>query len=324
MTSDGKTNQNSNLLIFQRTNRSTMLAGKKRSRKSADAESAQTKKKPKAGKGASVGAKSSSSSSTNHPNPTSLLDCDSIDFIASPCGRTSQPIRTPVLSGDDKDILIDRLKKEVVDKFDFTLSRKVERTQAAADGGAVTFTMGSGGIQMMVGDDDTCKSEEDQDNNKCKNKKKKKKKKRPKPSPIEREPTLADLVVKKRLIVGVNQCTRALEAAASNRTCKPSLVLLSRDVRPPTILAHIPILCRQMDIPAVVLPGRASVELGKAVGGRSVAVAVFLPRSTDDEEEEKTATSNGDGPNASQMQECHRRIDSYVKFALSKVPSSGK
>ena len=119
--------------------------------------------------------------------------------------------------------------------------------------------------------------------------------------------------------------SRALEAAANNnKTCKPSLVLLSRDVRPPTIMAHIPILCRQMGIPAVVLPGRASVELGKAVGGRSVAVAVFLPRSTDDEEEEKkTATSNGDGPSASQMQECHRRIDSYIKFALSKIPSSG-
>ena len=300
-----------------------MLAGKKRSRKSADAESAQTKKKPKAGKGASVGAKSSSSSSTNHPNPTSLLDCDSIDFIASPCGRTSQPIRTPVLSGDDKDILIDRLTKEVVDKFGFTLSRKVERTQAA-DGGAVTFTMGSGGIKMAKGMecDDACKSEEDKDNNKGKNKNKKKK--RPKSSPIEREPTLADLVVKKRLIVGVNQCTRALEAAAKNETCKPSLVLLSRDVRPPTILAHIPILCQQMDIPAVVLPGRASAELGKAVGGRSVAVAVLLPRSTDNEEpEKKTATSVGDGPSASEIQECHRRIDSYVKFALSKIPSSG-
>ena len=298
-----------------------MLAGKKRSRKSADAESAQTvkKKKSKAGKSASVGAKSSGS--TNHPNPTGLLDCESIDCIASPCGRTSHPIRTPVLSVDDKDILIDRLTKEVVGKFGFTLSRKVERTQAA-DGGAVTFTMGSGGIQMAKGMecDDACKSEGDKDNNKGKNKKKKK---RPKPSPVEREPTLSDLVVKRRLIVGVNQCTRALEAAARNETCKPSLVLLSRDVRPPTILAHIPILCRQMDIPAVVLPGRASVELGKAVGGRSVAVAVLLPRSTDDEKEKKTAASDGDGPSASQIQECHRRIDSYVKFALSKIPSSG-
>ena len=304
-----------------------MLAGKKRSRKSADGDSTSakaTRKKSKAGKGASVGAKSSNSSGGNYPNPASLLDCESIDCIASPCGRTSRPIRTPVLSADDKDILIDRLTKEVVDKFDFTLSRKVERTQAA-DGStvAVTFTMGSGGIKMTVEGDDNSNSKEEKD---TKGKSKKKKKKRPKPPPIEREPTLSDLVVKKRLIVGVNQCTRALEAAANNTTRKPSLVLLSRDVRPPTIVAHIPVLCRQMDIPTVVLPGRASVELGKAVGGRSVAVAMFLPRSTatDDEEKEKTAPAcDGDGPSTSQIQECHRRIDSYVKFALSKIPSGG-
>ena len=43
-----------------------------------------------------------------------------------------------------------------------------------------------------------------------------------------------------------------------------------------------------------------------------------------DEEKEKTAPAcDGDRPSASQIQECHRRIDSYVKFALSKVPSSG-
>ena len=301
-----------------------MLAGKKRIRKSADGDSTSakaTKKKTKAGKQGAAGPKHSGG---NYPNPASLLDCESIDCIASPCGRTSRPIRTPVLSADGKDILLDRLTKEVVGKFDFTLSRKVERTQAAdGSAGAVTFTMGSGGIKMigMDGGDDNSNGKEEED---TKGKNKQKKKKRPKPSPVEREPTLSDLVVKKRLIVGVNQCTRALEAAANSKTSKPSLVLLSRDVRPPTIVAHIPVLCRQMDIPAVVLPGRASVELGKAVGGRSVAVAMFLPRGSNDEEKEKTAPAcDGDGPSASQIQECHRRIDSYVKFALSKIPSGG-
>ena len=77
-----------------------------------------------------------------------------------------------------------------------------------------------------------------------------------------------------------------------------------------------------MDIPAVVLPGKASAELAKAVGGRSVAVAMFLPRSSN-EEKKAAPTCDGDGPSASQIQECHRRIDSYVKFALSKIPSGG-
>ena len=150
-----------------------MLAGKKRSRKSADGDSSAkaTTKKTKHGK---QGAAAPKHGGGAYPNPASLLDRESIDCLASPCGRTSQPIRTPVLSADDKDILIDRLTKEVVDKFDFTLSRKVERTRSA-DGstGAVTFTMGSGGIKMigMDGGDDNNSSKEDKDN-KGKNKKK--------------------------------------------------------------------------------------------------------------------------------------------------------
>ena len=320
-----------------------MLAGKKRSRTAggADADSAKRKKKTKGG-AASLGGgrpKSNNNNGTMFPaNPASLLDSESIDCLASPHGRTCQPVRTPVLSADDRDILIDRLRKEVVDKFGFTLSRKAERSRAAGgrdggggsgSGGGVTFTMGGGGIKMVVEGDDTLNTEEENED------KKGRKKKRPRPSPAEREPTLADLVVKMRLVVGVNQCTRALEAAANNankKNCKPSLVLLSRDVRPPTILAHVPVLCQQMGIPAVVLPGRASVELGKAVGGRSVAVALFLPRSTDntgdtndpdDNKEEKKTMLSNDGPSDGQILECHRRIDSYVKFALSKVPSGG-
>eukprot|EP00563_Minutocellus_polymorphus_P004903 CAMPEP_0181045062 /NCGR_PEP_ID=MMETSP1070-20121207/13603_1 /TAXON_ID=265543 /ORGANISM="Minutocellus polymorphus, Strain NH13" /LENGTH=285 /DNA_ID=CAMNT_0023123557 /DNA_START=1 /DNA_END=861 /DNA_ORIENTATION=- len=285
-----------------------MAAGKKRSRKPGQDDSAKSQKKSKQSKGAS------SSASKSFPTPTSLIENESIDCIASPFGLlTSQhPIRTPLFSSDDKDILIDRLKKEVVDKFDFTLSRKMERNQTT---NGVSFTMGGGGIKMD-GHDETNRTG------------KKGKKKRPKPPPIERVPTLADLVVKSRFVVGVNQCTRALEAVAKNAkggaagAQLPSLVLLSRDVRPPTIVAHIPVLCQQLDIPAAVLPGRASVDLGKAVGGRSVAVAMFLPRT----EEKSVVEEEKGGPpiSESQMQECHRCIDSYVKFALSKVPSSGK
>ena len=245
---------------------------------------------------------------------------ESIDCVASPFGQG--PIRTPLLSSDDRDILIDRLRKEVVEKFGFTLSRKrVERNE---DESAISFTMGGvGGIQMTKGgdEDDTDETHE----KKSTGMKKRKKRRRPdNPPPT----TLANIVVKARFVVGVNQCTRALEAAAGRAAPLPSLVLLSRDVRPPTILAHVPVLCRQLGVPSVVLPGRASVELGRAVGGKSVAVALFLPSRTEDiigipDDEVKKKEGDDGRPSISkgQIQECHRCIDSYVKFALSKIPS---
>ena len=250
---------------------------------------------------------------------------ESIDCIASPLG--SDPIRTTLLSSDDRDILIDRLRKEVVEKFGFTLSRKVERNNNETKGGA-SFTMGGGGIQIKSSGDKDDETDETREEKVTGKKRRKKKRRRPdKPPPAT---TLADIVVKARFVVGVNQCTRALEAAAGRKAPLPSLVLLSRDVRPPTILAHVPVLCRQLGVPSVVLPGRSSAELGRAVGGKSVAVALFLPSRTEDitgiPDDDEAKKEGDDGRPSSiskgQVQECHRCIDSYVKFTLSKIPSA--
>ena len=228
--------------------------------------------------------------------PTRLVDNESIDCIASPTGGL--PIRTPVLSADDKTILIERLRKEVVEKFEFTLSKKRQRDTSI----------------VLGGNADTVNENENDGH-------KRKKGKRSKPPAAadtsSTELTLSD-IVKKRLITGTNQCTRALEAASRGTGPLPYLVFLSRDVRPPTILAHIPILCQKMGIPALVLPGRASAELGNALGGRSVAVAVFLPSTA-------AAAAIPEGQQElcqGDIRECCRCIDSYVKFALSKVPTN--
>jgi len=228
--------------------------------------------------------------------PTRLIDNESIDCVASPIGGS--PIRTPVASTDDKDILIERLQKEVVDKFEFTLSKRRQRDTSIMLGGKTD-------IVSEVND------------GKGRKRKRRKVSRPPAAAEASTEMTFAD-IVKRRLIAGTNQCTRALEASASSTGPRPSLVLLSRDVRPPTILAHIPVLCKRMGIPALVLPGRASSELGKALGGKSVAVAVFLPSTA-------AADAVTDGQqqlSEDDVRECHRRIDSYVKFAHSKVPTN--
>ena len=294
------------------------MAGKKRSRK------------PEGGGDDGAAADSAAQKKTKkkqRPAAGRQIINESIDCVAAPGGGPG-PIRTPLLSSDDRDILIDRLRKEVVEKFGFTLSRKVERNDCDEAQGGASFTMGGvGGIQMTRGgnNDETDETHEKKGTGK---KKRKKKQRRPDKSPLA---TLANIVVKARFVVGVNQCTRALEAAAKLTGAPlPSLVLLSRDVRPPTILAHIPVLCRQLGVPSVVLPGRASVELGRAVGGKSVAVALFLPSRTEDiigipDDDEAKKEGDDGGPSSiskGQIQECHRCIDSYVKFALSKIPSA--
>ena len=105
---------------------------------------------------------------------------------------------------------------------------------------------------------------------------------------------------------GINQCTAILENAFQQHKhqiikCKqtsvanvplesntgkkskammssvPTIILVSRDVRPAKILAHIPIYAKLLNIPTLILPGKASVELGRAVGIRTVSVALFLP-----------------------------------------------
>ena len=132
-------------------------------------------------------------------------------------------------------------------------------------------------------------------------------------------------------IIGINQCTRALERAYKQQCqCKkndedstdsvtttfPSLILLSRDVRPATILSHIVVYAKLLNIPTLILPGRASSEFGKAIGIRSVSVAVFLSSDKsgeppqDDKQKEK------------EWKEAHNDVDSFVKYVISKIPST--
>ena len=127
-------------------------------------------------------------------------------------------------------------------------------------------------------------------------------------------------------MIGINQCTRALESACKQRNQQsdqgaesnaaasvPSLVLLARDVRPATIVAHISIYAHILGIPTLVLPGKASAELGAAVGIRSVAAAIFL--SSPGEEE-----MPGDEQKKREWRDAHIEVDSFVRYALSKIP----
>ena len=146
------------------------------------------------------------------------------------------------------------------------------------------------------------------------------------------------------LWIGINQCTRILDRALqkeqtaqqvrpdSKPTPTPMLILLARDVRPVAFLPRISLYAKLLNVPTLVLPGKASAELGKAAGIRSVACAIFLSSSSSpslfgDEGEDKDGT-----PPMMEIleEERHRQVrewkdiqhdlDSFVQYAISKIP----
>ena len=215
------------------------------------------------------------------PPPTGMAENVAIDCVASAVG----PIRTPVASAADGEIVLERLRKEIVEGLGFALARdggRRRRRRARARGGEFYMT-GGGAIRIAGGGAGAGAGGG--------------------------APPGADL--KAHLVAGIGQCTRALEAAAGGRGPPPSLVLLARDVRPPTVLAHLPPLCQRAGSPTYVLPGRASVDLGRVLGVRSVAALAFLP----------SGPGPGPGPDdgGASSASAGRKIDSFVKFALSRM-----
>jgi ribosomal protein L7Ae-like RNA K-turn-binding protein len=120
--------------------------------------------------------------------------------------------------------------------------------------------------------------------------------------------TITETVVRSRFICGINQCTRALPNI-------PSLIILARDVRPATIFEHISLYASIKKIPILILPGRASLELGEAVGIRRVAALSFLPR------DDKSSLPYQDNKiEMDEWKESNIDVDAFVSYVISKIP----
>ena len=124
---------------------------------------------------------------------------------------------------------------------------------------------------------------------------------------------------------GINQCTRMLEEALKEKTQNnsssgasaenkkhslPSLIILTRDVRPCTIFSHIPVYAHLLHVPTLILPGKSSVEFGQMLGIKSVAAAMFLCSGPE---------TSVNGLSEREIDD-HNDIDSFVNFAMTKIP----
>lgn len=197
--------------------------------------------------------------------PITPLDHESVACVASPTG----PISNPVVSTLDKEIILERLKKELVQPFELKLS--VPR------GNKITTTGSSAAATE-------------------------KKKKSPRKKPAK---SLKRRLVESRLCIGINQCTRALERSDD------ALVLLCRDVNPPTMVSHIPrLVAKNEHVSLLILPGgHVSLELGACLGVKRASIVVIVQRPDD--------TVEGEG-DAETINNYHDRIDSFVEFVKSK------
>lgn len=123
-------------------------------------------------------------------------------------------------------------------------------------------------------------------------------------------------IIKQRIIIGINACTRELEsrvkAMNESVSCSADLLVLGTDIQPASMIAHTPTLAIQMSqrVPIFALPGTSpSEELGTILGTKNVSCLLFLSRPLEErkfeDEEEKV----------------HKALDSFIEYFLAKLKS---
>jgi len=161
---------------------------------------------------------------------------------------------------------------------------------------------------------------------------------------------------KECIVIGSNQCSRVLEtvdAAFSNNERKqksctkqqrssacvddnddknvarlwsvPSLIVLARDIHPPTMCCAIPVLARRLGIPILLLPGKASSDLGKVLSMKRTSVLVFLSnnnRNNNDDDIKNSKTDDDDRIEKEEIRKARIAVDSFVTFMKDQISGS--
>lgn len=142
-------------------------------------------------------------------------------------------------------------------------------------------------------------------------------------------------VWKELVVIGSNQCSRVLEAADANddtnrntvpssSSFSPSLIILARDMHPPTMCCAIPVLAQRLRIPLLLLPGKASFDLGRVLNVKRTSIIVLLSgdKKIKDNEPQNCANQtvkNIDGNENMEIQNARVAIDSFVTFIKDQM-----
>lgn len=131
-------------------------------------------------------------------------------------------------------------------------------------------------------------------------------------------------LLKQRIVVGTNACTRVLQLEKSTSSLPLLVVLVTQPTAKTTCLpwVHIPIVTHQRGIPLLRLSEAASTRLSRLLRARHVSVLAFLPAKNDTSRSKcsSNTTNKSDDQNSSDAEkELHAAVDSFVDFILKKT-----
>jgi len=255
--------------------------------------------------------------------PRSFLECQSLTHVVG-FPPQNELVTTPVVSDFVKELFLERFVKEIVKPYQ---PNKNKSSKDPDDG--ITPVTNDNYYHVMVGgklvkkkrvskdkpsDKSTSKSSEEVDSRLAKTRR----------------------IWKQNIVIGTNQCMRILETLHANDSCndtakdaaptknnddddavqkppkKPSLIVLAKDIYPPTMCSAFPALAKSLGIPLLLLPGKASLELGRALNSKRTSILIFRCGDKHDAAVAGTAlpTSNGD----QEMTKARTEMASFVSF----------
>ena len=285
----------------------------------------------KSGKSRSSKTKSKKRKTKQNPPPVSFLECHSLACVAGILPRKASIsetstvnslftvpqvslVNTPVASNIVKELFFERFEREIVLPYSLRHDGSKRRYHEKA----------SLYVQKLI------------------NKRQKLENPNPSDNIFQDRERRRRIHCKRRLLMGTNQCARHLgriqqqQERETNKVARieqkellaetrhddahaarlPALMVLARDIYPPTMLSQAPIWAHALNIPLLLLPGQASSELGQAVGTKKTSILLFLPRFSSS----STAATSSSAETDSTYGEDDDAIDSFIEYVKTQVP----
>ena len=280
-------------------------------------------------------------------SPRSFLECQSITHVVG-FPPQHELVTNPVASDFVKELFLDRFVKEIVKPFQ-PENKKISNRDGTKTT-APTTEINAGCYHVMVGGKLVKRRRISQDNiqpNRTTTK-----------TPLEKnhltdgiddELTRKRAIWKENIVIGTNQCLRVLEnlhtatcredetglkgPSTSNKTSienpsdnrqalrKPSLIVIAKDIYPPTMCCAVPVLAKALGIPLLILPGKASLELGRALNAKRTSILIFCCGDNGAKGRSNDALGKRDHQDT-EMSASRAAIASFVSFIKDQLPQN--
>jgi len=276
--------------------------------------------------------------------PHSFLDCQSLTHVIG-FPPQHELVTTPVASDFVKELFLDRFVKEIVEPFQPDRSKKIggdgkRSTVQTIDSNAGYYHVMVGGklIKKRRISQDTIQPKTNESSSSDQGK---------------FNDVADDKLARKRkmwtenIVIGTNQCLRLLESlnvdhssennteskapneSASTTTKResdatlpprnPSLIVLAKNIYPPTMCCAIPVLAKRLGIPLLLLSGKASLELGKALNAKRSSILILCCGNDSIDRSDNVHSSGENEFQHRDVSEFRRAITSFISFMKDQM-----